>query len=232
MRGFSERPSPRYRPVGEHALLVEFGDTISEEAHAQVLRLDAALSATGFGGFRESVPAYVNVLIEFDPAIADHRTTQTAVEALFASGASVTNAGETREVLVCYDDELAPDLRIVAGQTGVGVEELIAAHLSGDYRVYMYGFAPGYAYLAGVPDAIQLPRKAAAVRDVPAGSLLIAGPQCLVTTLTMPSGWWNIGRSPTQILTKDESRPFLFNIGDHVRFRRIGHALFDDLSKA
>jgi inhibitor of KinA len=96
----------------------------------------------------------------------------------------------------------------------------------------MYGFAPGYAYLASVPDAIQLPRKAAAVRDVPAGSLLIAGPQCLVTTLTMPSGWWNIGRSPTQILTKDESRPFLFNIGDHVRFRRIGHALFDDLSKA
>ena len=232
MRGFSEQPSPRYRPVGEHALLVEFGDTISEEAHAQVLRLDTALSATGFEGFRESVPAYVNVLIEFDPAIADHETTRTAVEALIASGTSVTNAGETREVLVCYDDELAPDLRIVAGQTSVGVEELIAAHLSGDYRVYMYGFAPGYAYLAGVPDAIQLPRKAAAVRDVPAGSLLIAGPQCLVTTLTMPSGWWNIGRSPTQILTKDESRPFLFNIGDHVRFRRIGHALFDDLSKA
>jgi inhibitor of KinA len=150
----------------------------------------------GFEGFRESVPAYVNVLIEFDPAIADQRTTQTAVEVLIASGTSVTNAGETREVLVCYDDELAPDLRIVAGQTGVGVEELIAVHLSGDYRVYMYGFAPGYAYLAGVPDAIQLPRKAAAVRDVPAGSLLIAGPQCLVTTQTMPSGWWNIGRSP------------------------------------
>jgi inhibitor of KinA len=213
-------------------LLVEFGDTISEVAHARVLRLDAALSATGFEGFRESVPAYVNILIEFDPAIADHRTTRTAVEGLIAPGTSVTNAGETREVLVCYDDELAPDLRIVAGQTSVGVEELIAAHLSGDYRIYMYGFAPGYAYLAGVPDAIQLPRKAAAVRDVPAGSLLIAGPQCLVTTLTMPSGWWNIGRSPTQILTKDESRPFLFNIGDHVRFRRIGHALFDDLSKA
>jgi biotin-dependent carboxylase-like uncharacterized protein len=35
----------------------------------------------------------------------------------------------------------------------------------------------------------------------------------------MPSGWWNIGRSPTQILTKDEDRPFLFDVGDHVRFR-------------
>ena len=232
MRGFSEQPSPRYRPVGEHALLVEFGDTISEEAHAQVLRLDAALSAKGFEGFRESVPAYVNILIEFDPTIADHRTTRIAVEALLASSTAVTNTGETREVLVCYDDELAPDLRIVAAQAGVDVEELIAVHLSGDYCVYMYGFAPGYAYLAGVPDPIQLPRKAAAIRNVPAGSVLIAGPQCLVTTLIMPSGWWNIGRSPTQILTMDKHRPFLFDVGDHVRFRRIERSLFDDLSRA
>jgi inhibitor of KinA len=103
--------------------------------------------------------------------------------------------------------------------------------LSGDYRVYMYGFAPGYAYLADVPGQIQLPRKSAAVRDVAAGSVLIAGPQCLVTTLTMPSGWWNIGRSSTQILTKDEDRPFLFDVGDRVQFRRIDRALFESFSR-
>ncbi len=39
-------------------------------------------------------------------------------------------------------------------------EAVIAAHLAGDYRVFMYGFAPGYAYLTGVPEAIHLPRKA------------------------------------------------------------------------
>jgi len=232
MTPLSEQRKPRYRPVGEHALLVEFGDTIAAETHARVLDLDAALSAKGFDGFRESVPAYVNVLIEFDPAVADHQTTRAAVEALLASDGSVKVEGETREVLVCYDEGFAPDLTFVAAQAGLGVEEVIAAHLRGDYRVYMYGFAPGYAYLAGVPSPIQLPRKTAAVRNVAAGSVLIAGPQCIVTTLTMPSGWWNIGRSPTQILTKDESRPFLFNIGDHVRFRRIGRALFDDLSRA
>jgi Carboxyltransferase domain, subdomain C and D len=74
----------------------------------------------------------------------------------------------------------------------------MAAHLQGDYSVYRYGFAPGYAYLGGAPEPIQLPRKSAAVRDVAAGSVLITGPQCLVTTLTMLSGWWNIGHSPTQ----------------------------------
>ena len=231
MRPLYEQLAPCYRPVGEHALLVEFGDTITAETHARVLGLDAALAAKGFDGFRESVPAYVNVLIEFDPAVADHRTTRPAVEALVVSEPSAREEGPTRAVLVCYEEEFAPDLQIVARQAGLGVEELIAAHLSGDYRVYMYGFAPGYAYLAGVPGQIQLPRKAAAVRDVTAGSVLIAGPQCLVTTLTMPSGWWNIGRSPTQILTKDEDRPFLFDVGDHVRFRRIDRALFESLSR-
>jgi inhibitor of KinA len=224
--------SPLYRPVGDHGLLVEFGETITQETHTLVLRLDAALSAKTFEGFRESVPAYVNVLIDFDPTVADHKTVQDAVEALLGGKDTVEVKGETREVLVCYDDEFAPDLRVVTERTGLGAEGLIAAHLQGDYSVYMYGFAPGYAYLAGVPEPIQLPRKSAAVRDVAAGSVLIAGPQCLVTTLTMPSGWWNIGRSPTKIMATGEDHPFLFNVGDRVRFHRIDRRQFEDLMRA
>jgi len=98
--------------------------------------------------------------------------------------------------------------------------------LQGDYHVRMYGFAPGYAYMAGVPIEIQVPRKPSAVRDIPAGSVLIAGPQCLVTTLIMPTGWSIIGRSPTRILTLDESAPFLFGVGDKVRFKRIDLAQY------
>ena len=85
----------------------------------------------------------------------------------------------------------------------------------------MYGFAPGYAYLGGVPDPIQVPRKPVPLRDVPAGSVIIAGPQCLITTLTMPTGWSIIGRSPTRVLTDDPDHPFLFDIGDRVMFERI-----------
>ena len=108
----------------------------------------------------------------------------------------------------------------------------LAAHVAGEYSVYMYGFAPGYAYLAGVPAALQLPRKASAVRGIPAGSVLIAGPQCLVTTVTMPTGWWIIGRSPTRILRAEAEHPFLFDVGDGVRFRRIDRAAFDAAMRA
>ena len=133
--------SPLYRPVGDHGLLVEFGETITQETHALVLRLDAALSAKTFEGFRESVPAYVNVLIDFDPTVADHKTVQDAVEALLGVKDAVEVKGETREVLVCYDDEFAPDLRIVTERTGLGVEELIAAHLQGDYGRHSFSYA-------------------------------------------------------------------------------------------
>ena len=37
----------------------------------------------------------------------------------------------------------------------------------------------------------------------------------------MPTGWWIIGRSPTKVLTGDPQRPFLFDVGDRVSFRRI-----------
>ena len=104
---------------------------------------------------------------------------------------------------------------------------MIVAHLAGEYSVFMCGFAPGYAYLAGVRDAIQLPRKPSPIRGVPAGSVIIAGPQCIVTTLTMPTGWWRIGRSPTPILGSDEKRPFLLDVGDGVKFNRIDRRAFD-----
>ena len=128
--------------------------------------------------------------------------------------------------------DLAPDLESVAGACNLSVEQVIAAHLAGDYAVYLYGFAPGYAYLAGTPRSIQLPRKPAPVRDVPAGTVIIAGPQCIVTTLQMPAGWWRIGRSPTPILREDEARPFLFDVGDRVCFKRITRNDYDTAMKA
>ena len=102
-----------------------------------------------------------------------------------------------------------------------------ASERIGTHLMLKAGFAPGFAYLAGVPAAIQLPRKPAPVRGLPAGSVAIAGPQCLTSTLVMPTGWWVIGRSPTRILTDDSERPFLFDVGDEVVFRRIDRATFD-----
>ena len=219
--------NPRLTPVADHALLVEFAEAIDDAAHAAVLHLDRALSAALPPGVTELVPAYVSLLVDFDPLVTDHTAVGAAVLAAVRRPRQDNRPAALREVLVCYDPDLAPDLPEVAARSGLSEEAVIQAHLAGDYRVFLYGFAPGYAYLAGVPEAIRLDRKPAPRRGVAAGSVIVAGPQCLVTTLTMPTGWWIVGRSPTRILTGDESRPFLFDVGDAVRFRRIGRAEFE-----
>ena len=209
---------PQFRPVAEHGLLVEFGDRLNEASHAAVLRLDRALAAQPFPGFAEAVPAYVNLLVRFDPLVSDHTGVENALRALLLAAPTATQTGALRSVDVVYD---GADLAEVATRTGLTPDQVIATHLAGDYSVALYGFAPGYAYLSGLPDPIRLPRKDAVVRGVPAGSVIIAAGQCIVTTLTMPTGWWIIGHSPTLILDPTGPQPFLFDVGDRVKFRRV-----------
>jgi inhibitor of KinA len=221
------RSFPVFSPVADRGLLIEFGDVIDNAIHARVMHLDRALAAQPFEGFIEAVPAYATLLVRFDPRTTDHVIAEQAVRYLIRDGGATDMRTGLREVRVCYDDEFAPDLQAVAEASGLTPEEVIEAHLAGDYEVFMYGFAPGYAYLAGVPDIIRIPRKPVAARGVSAGSVLIAGQQCLVSTITMPTGWWILGRSPTAILSGDADRPFLFDVGDRVMFRRITRAEFD-----
>ena len=223
---------PRFTPVADHALLVALGDKIGDDSARAVLALDRALAAHPPAGLVEVVPALVNLLVEFDPLVTDHGAVQGAVEALLARPHDTQQNPTLHEVPVCYDSDLGRDLAAVAQATDLEQEAVIAAHLASSFRVGMYGFAPGYAYLTGLDPALQVPRKPAAVRDIPAGSVIIAGPQCLVTTLTMPTGWSILGASPTRVLTGDPARPFLFDVGDQVRFTRIDRATFEALGGA
>ena len=220
---------PRLIPVADCGLLVEFGATIDPVVNKRVADFDRALTAKGFAGFTESIPSWSAVLIGFDPLITDHAEVQTLAEHLIATLQQTDIKPKKHEVLVCYDDDLAPDLPIFAERTGLSREEVIKAHLSGLYTVGMMGFAPGYAYLDGLPVSIRQPRKSAPVRGVPKGSIMLAGSQCIVSTVTMPSGWWCIGRSPTRILQPEHNPPVLFDMGDEIYFTRIDRAVYDRL---
>jgi len=222
--------APLFRPVAERAVLVEFAAVQDSAAHRAVLRLDHALAARPCAGFCEAVPAMVSLLVVFDPLVTDHRQVEAHLRGLLSASAGPRLRHALREVQVCYDADCAPDLAAVADRTGLSRDAVIAAHLAGRYEVAMYGFAPGYAYLSGVPGPLWLDRKQSPLRDVPAGSVIIAAAQCLITTLTMPTGWWIIGRSPTRVLTGDAGRPFLFDVGDRVRFRRISRATLEPVA--
>ena len=216
--------TPRFKAVAERGVLVELADAPGPEALALVRALDLALANANIPGVVEVTPGLVNLMVQFDPLETDHKAVMAAVERCFPLRPGAAAALRIHEIPVCYDADLTPDLAAVAAAKDMSEDAVAAAHLSGRYNVDMYGFAPGYAYLSGVPDAIRVPRKPAAARDIPAGSVMIAGPQSIVTTLKMPTGWTIIGRSPVQIMRDDAARPFLFDVGDEIRFVRIARA--------
>lgn len=208
---------PVFRAVGEAALLVELGDRIEDTVNRRILALDALLTADLPAGVTELVPAYASLLLHFDPLLTDHGTLEAQVRQVEPLATSRPLDGRERTIPVRYD---GPDLAAAADRLGLAPEELVKRHLAGTYRVYMCGFAPGYAYLGTLDESLRLPRKLEIVRDVPAGTLIIAGAQCIVTTQTMPTGWWAIGRSDATLFESSLAQPFLLAPGDAVRFRR------------
>jgi inhibitor of KinA len=213
-------------PISDHGVLVVFDDQISNETRNRVHALDTALSHDPPTGLREIVPAMTTLLVIFDPLVTDHTAIGAAVRANLNAKHTIAT-GSTHVIDVCYDGEHAPDLHVLAAGTRLDTEEIITCHLAGTYIVGMYGFAPGYAYLYGTPESIQQPRKASPGPIVPAGSVLVAGQQCLIVPVGMSTGWFAIGRSPMSMYTNDPDRPFVFEIGDTVTFRRVGAGHLD-----
>lgn len=109
-----------------------------------------------------------------------------------------------------------PDLAEVAAALGRSTDEVCALHAGATYTVETMGFSPGFAYLAGLPAALELPRRATPRTRVPAGSIAIAGQQTAVYPFDSPGGWHLIGAA-VGVKMFGADGPLL-QLGDRVRF--------------
>jgi len=209
---------PILRPIADTGVLVEFGDTIDDATLDKVLSFDAALSQANFIGHTDRVPTATCVLVGYNPLETDFDSVCEHIEKHLHNTGEESSTTTHWQIPTCYAEPFAPDLSAVADALAISEHDVVEQHYSGNYKVTMYGFAPGYAYLGGVPDKIQLPRKSGPVNNVPAQTVMIAGVQCLITTLTMPTGWWRIGMTTFRPLQMDKSNPFLLNVGDTLEF--------------
>ena len=122
------------------------------------------------------------------------------------------------QIPVVYGGEEGPDLEIVAEHAGLSPQEVIELHTSVIYPVRMIGFAPGFPYLSGLPEAIHAPRKTTPRSLIPAGSVGIAGGQTGVYSISTPGGWQIIGRTTTALFLPDQQPPSLVQAGDAIQF--------------
>jgi KipI family sensor histidine kinase inhibitor len=212
----------RLLPAGEAALLVELGDTIDPDLNEAVHRLDAAINRAAPDGLIETVPTYCSILVSFDPTRTTAAALSSEISALGARGGEAVAVKRRRWfVPVCFGGEYGEDLAAVAERAGLSPDAVVDLHCAADYRVYMLGFSPGFAYLGGLPEALHQPRRENPRSVTPAGSFMQGGSQAALSPVAMPSGWHLIGRTPLRLFDPGRSQPFLLSPGDRVRMIAI-----------
>lgn len=212
---------PTFHPAGDAALSVQFGTAINPAANAAVIALSAALDADPILGVTETVPTYRSLLILYDPTQLRATALQDEVLQRLAQRGKSAEAGRLWHVPVHYGGPAALDLATLAAEKSLTVPELIELHQSAEYRVYMIGFAPGFAYLGGLPDALHTPRLQTPRQMVPAGAIGIGGRQASINSVAGPSGWRFIGATPVRAFDPRRDDPFLFAAGDRIHFTAV-----------
>ncbi len=219
------RPPAAIYPLGEAAWTIELGDRVDRATNARVLALSAAIAAAGIRGVQEIVPAYAAVTLFFDPAAGDADGIRERLERLTRQEREPPTSrlpdlptSRLLRIPTRYD---GPDLDEVAERKGLTRDQVIQLHHAREYRVYLLGFAPGFAYLGDLDPALALPRRNVPRLRVPAGSVAIAGAQTAVYPLATPGGWHLLGTTELRLFDPGREPPVLLQPGDRVRFEAI-----------
>lgn len=208
--------------INESSVLVEFGKVINEDIHRKVEAFCEYLDKHPFKGMIEYIPAFSSVAVIYNPIKIEYEKIYPLLnEILYNLNPSLGKQKRVIEIPVCYGGEFGPDIQYVADYNKISVEEVIKIHSSGEYLVYMIGFAPGFPYLGGMSDKIATPRRESPRTVIPKGAVGIAGMQTGVYPISTPGGWRIIGSTPQQLFRPEEYPPSLLKSGDIVNFYPI-----------
>jgi KipI family sensor histidine kinase inhibitor len=194
------------RPAGDRALLLELADN---EAANRV----AARARQDLNGVVDVVPGHCTVLVTF-AGPPDRGAVLAVAEAALRDEHADVRPREL-ELAVRYD---GPDLAEVAELVSLSPEEVVARHCAPSYLAGFIGFAPGFAYLLGVDERLQVPRRAEPRTRVPGGTVAIAGVYSGVYPRESPGGWRQLGRTDEVLFDPAREPPGLIAAGDRVRF--------------
>jgi KipI family sensor histidine kinase inhibitor len=199
----------RFLPVGRSALLVELDDL------AAVLSLHAEIERRRALGWAPSltdvVPAARTILLD---GVSDRAAIEQDLCGWTVPPAAERD-GPAVEIPCSYT---GPDLAAVARIWRVSEREVARRHAQARYRVAFCGFAPGFAYLTGLPEELAVPRRPSPRTAVPPGSVGLAGLFTGVYPRSSPGGWQIIGATDVVLWDPGKDPPALLTPGARVRF--------------
>lgn len=194
-------------------LLLSFAGPVSAASVAAVLGRSATVAGVTAGPGRPQRSAEGRGPHHAAQVHSDHHSSDTTSS---EDAAGLTTRCVT--IPVSYD---GPDLADVARLAGLAESDVVALHTAAEFRVEFFGFAPGFAYLTGLPAPLQLPRRATPRTQVPAGAVAIAAAYSAVYPRPSPGGWHLLGTTPMVMFDAEAETPTPLRPGDHVRFEAL-----------
>jgi KipI family sensor histidine kinase inhibitor len=198
----------RVRAVGACALLLEVDDPPAWFAELWRRRATGELSAL------DIVPGARTVLLD---GLVDPGAVAGAVRS-WTPEAAETELGTLVEIPVVYD---GADLTDVARLWDTDERGVVARLTETELTVAFCGFSPGFAYLAGLPAELAVPRLASPRARVPAGSVGLADAYAGVYPTASPGGWRLVGRTDARLFDPERTPPALLTPGVRVRLVEI-----------
>jgi len=221
-----------FRIAGDQGLLVEYGDEIDFEVNTKVRTMAIIMKQNTPKGVIETIPTYRSLLLVYDPSITNLAKLQKELQKLEEQLEEIQiPPPDTVEIPVCYGEEFGPDIEFVAETHDLSVKEVIQLHSEPEYLIYMVGFTPGFPFLGGLSEKLHTPRLETPRTFVPKGSVGIANNQTGIYPVSSPGGWQLIGRSPIKLFDPERPNPFLYQAGDHIKFKPITLEEYSRLTK-
>lgn len=218
-------------PISEGTLMVEFSTVISTETTQCISDFITYIQQQYASVIIEIVPSYTKVMLQYKLGQCDfNQLQQTSLQ--WYQDYNIDRqliSAKVHHLAVYYHPEVGPDLQALAMSRQLSIEAVIKLHSSQIYDIGAIGFAPGFAFLSVVDEAIAVPRHPTPRQYVPAGSVGIADQQTAIYPQNSPGGWHIIGNCPQPIFEADSYPQSDFNIGDKVKFEPIERSIFLDL---
>ncbi|WP_449619909.1 5-oxoprolinase subunit PxpB [Robertmurraya sp. Marseille-Q9965] len=222
----------QFYPLGDQAVIMEFGKVINLTIHKHVQLVSHYLEEYPPDWIIEFTPAFTTITVFYNPVVLFYEEVCQELSHLLTN-INWLEPDEYRiiEIPVCYGGDFGPDLNDVAKINDLTTDEVINIHSTGEYIVYMIGFAPGFPYLGGMSKKIATPRKDTPRLKIPVRSVGIAGMQTGIYPIETPGGWQIIGRTPLELFLPNHEIPSLLRAGDRIRFTPISMERYKEMEQ-
>ena len=223
---------PQIRPLGEKAILVRFSSEVNEELLNRILALRKLVLSNGVKRKLEVITSYDSLLVVYHDAIEDVYEEAEDLKKLIDEANIEKRINRTLfHIPVCYDEEFGVDLDHISAVKNLEIEEIVALHTSPVYTVYFIGFLPGFLYLGGLDERLQIARRNEPRLRVKRGAVGIGQNQTGIYPQESPGGWQLIGNSPVPLFDKNEDPPCEISAGDKIKFYGVGLKEYEQIEQ-